>query len=407
MMGQRQLLLVGLLAAVTLGTIPRIAAAEDDATVTMARERFNEGVKYFDAGKYDLARAAFLQVYALKRHPAVLLNLAQSELRSGHSADAAGHFSAFLQQATDATDAEKHLAASGFQEALTQVYRLEVHTDLEAADIYVDGERKGTTPLESAIYLAAGKHKISAKRDDLSSSREVVAVAGRSGTVNLVLQRPAAAPSAPKSAAKAPVIAAKTNDHQSPPKRPSSSVPPAEESKGGYPPFFSWLTSSPPGLIGGGLTIMGLGGGAGFAIFSKKKYDDANTLADEIEAQAISDRTNTLPTTGICRDPRTWLQAAGYSGTSGGAVPMDQRVAEYESACAQYSDDVDNADRFKTLSYVGFATAGAAATATIIAYLFSASDDETASRASDRTTATTFVPVLTESERGIVVVGHF
>ena len=124
MIGQRQLLLVGLLAAVTLGTTPKFAAAEeDDATVTMARRRFNEGVKYFDAGKYDLARAAFLQVYALKRHPAVLLNLAQSELRSGHVADAAGHFSAFLQQATDATDAEKHLAETGFQEALSHACR--------------------------------------------------------------------------------------------------------------------------------------------------------------------------------------------------------------------------------------------------------------------------------------------
>ena len=69
---------------------PVHASTEDDATVAMARERFKEGVSFFDLKQYDKARAAFLQAYALKKHPAVLLNLAQSELRSGHEADAAG-----------------------------------------------------------------------------------------------------------------------------------------------------------------------------------------------------------------------------------------------------------------------------------------------------------------------------
>ena len=74
--------------------LPAVSArAEDRDTVTdMARQRFQEGVKFFDQKKYEEARAAFLQAYALKHHPAVLLNLAQSELRSSHPADAAKHF---------------------------------------------------------------------------------------------------------------------------------------------------------------------------------------------------------------------------------------------------------------------------------------------------------------------------
>ena len=55
----------------------------------MARRRFQEGVKFFDQKKFEEARAAFLQAYALKHHPAVLLNLAQSEIRSGHPLEAA------------------------------------------------------------------------------------------------------------------------------------------------------------------------------------------------------------------------------------------------------------------------------------------------------------------------------
>src|SRR5215207_8959224 len=90
------------------------ALAQDDETATtMARERFKEGVQYFDQKQYDRARVAFLQAYALKRHPAVLLNLAQSELRSGHEADAAKHFSMYLREAKDATPAEREGAEAG------------------------------------------------------------------------------------------------------------------------------------------------------------------------------------------------------------------------------------------------------------------------------------------------------
>src|SRR5258706_13657161 len=94
-----------------LSTAPA-GAQERDAVVEMARRRFQEGVKFFDQKKYEEARAAFLQAYALKRHPAVLLNLAQSEARSGHPAEAARHFATYLREspnppATERADAEK------------------------------------------------------------------------------------------------------------------------------------------------------------------------------------------------------------------------------------------------------------------------------------------------------------
>ena len=51
-----------------------------------ARARFKEGVEFYDKGQYENARLAFLQAYALKKHPAVLLNLAQSSAKAGPSA---------------------------------------------------------------------------------------------------------------------------------------------------------------------------------------------------------------------------------------------------------------------------------------------------------------------------------
>src|SRR5690242_2410039 len=82
---------------------PRLARAQsssDDETTKAARARFQEGVDYYDKGQYDKARAAFLQAYALRKHPAVLLNLAQSCLKSGHSLEAVHDFQQFLREST-------------------------------------------------------------------------------------------------------------------------------------------------------------------------------------------------------------------------------------------------------------------------------------------------------------------
>ena len=112
-------LLGSLAVAASLWTVP--ALAEDDVTLAMARERFKEGVQYFDQELYDKARAAFVQAYALRKHPAVLLNLAQSEVRSGHEAEAATHFAQYLREHKEATESERQGALQGLASAKTSV----------------------------------------------------------------------------------------------------------------------------------------------------------------------------------------------------------------------------------------------------------------------------------------------
>src|SRR5262245_41498742 len=71
--------------------------AQDDAVTEVARQRYDEGVKAFEAGRFEDARSAFLQVYKLKRHPVVLLNLGLSEVRSDYPAEGGNHLQRFLR----------------------------------------------------------------------------------------------------------------------------------------------------------------------------------------------------------------------------------------------------------------------------------------------------------------------
>src|SRR5579883_3077497 len=92
-------------------------AGAEDPTTAMARARFKEGVEFYDKGEYEQARAAFLQAYALKKHPAVLLNLAWSSLKSGHTLEAEKYFKQFLSDAKDITDKQRADANDGLSQA--------------------------------------------------------------------------------------------------------------------------------------------------------------------------------------------------------------------------------------------------------------------------------------------------
>src|SRR3954471_17301435 len=160
-MKTRACLAVLLLAASGLvGRVPNAAAQEKDAVTEMARRRFQEGVKFFDQQKYEEARAAFLQAYALKHHPAVLLNLAQSEIRSGHSLEAARHFSSFLHESASMSATEKSEAEKGLAAARSKLGRLQIQVDAGEAELFVDGERVGQAPLAEPVDVAPGSHEV-------------------------------------------------------------------------------------------------------------------------------------------------------------------------------------------------------------------------------------------------------
>src|SRR6185369_16452793 len=107
------------------------------------------------------------------KHPAVLLNLAQSELRSGHEADAAQHFSQYLREHKDASETERQGAETGLAAAKALVAEVSVEADANGADIYVDGDAAGATPLPGPLFLAPGSHRIQARKDGKTVSSDV------------------------------------------------------------------------------------------------------------------------------------------------------------------------------------------------------------------------------------------
>ncbi|MGC4089571.1 MAG: hypothetical protein QM756_17120 [Polyangiaceae bacterium] len=394
----RRLALACLLGA----SLPRVAAAQDDATTGIARERFKEGVQFFDQKQYEKARAAFLQAYALKRHSAVLLNLAQSELRSGHEADGAKHFAQFLREAKEATDAERQSAEAGLTAAKAVVAEVTVNVDEDGAVVSVDGNSEGQSPLPGPVFLTPGPHSFSAKKEGKEVSSQVNAVAGQSASTSLRLRKAAAAP--PPAAEDGE----KPEPKEKPEKEPEASEAEPEHSepaRGEAPAsegperrrlgFFEWAAHSPIAWVGGGLTAAGVGGGIAFALGSKRNYDNADSVRGQIGKAAQTDSLTS--TQGIC------TQAGLLSiSTAKGA----KRAGEYQNACEKYNSYVENGDSMKKLSIVSWVVAGVAAVGTVTVYLLDGTAPAESAKRSQGVRAQ-LVPVFTNHEQALFVQGSF
>lgn len=160
-------------------SLPRVAHAQgtqDDALTKAARARFQEGVEAFDKGNFEAARASFKQAYALKQHPAVLLNLAQSSLKSGHYLESAKLFQQYLN---DPQGDKKADAQHGLTDSRAKLGRLDV-TAPPGSEVTVDSDVVGKTPLNEAVDVEAGNHTVRTRlADGTSSEQKIVVTAGQ------------------------------------------------------------------------------------------------------------------------------------------------------------------------------------------------------------------------------------
>lgn len=383
-----------LLGASSSFAAPAARTGDEDPTVAIARERFKEGVAFFDQKQYDKARVAFLQAYALKKHPAVLLNLAQSELRCGHEVDAAKHFSAYLRESTTASDSERQAAESGLNATKSAVALLDVNVDESGTEIYVDGSLDGVSPLPGPLYITPGPHSIEARKGGKSKTQQVNATAGRQFMAELSF--------APKTLPAVPPVAAAggtATAEPSPPPEPDQAAAPSA----GRKPFFKWLVTSPVGVVGLSLTGVGVGGGIGLAVASKKSYDNADSVSAQITRAAAQDSMMANPDTReLCTNPSAWLmkQASPPSDISA-------RAGQYNAACSKYQDNVKSGDQLKTWSTVGFVVGGVAAVSTVILYFVDPSARVESGNARGERQRLAIVPSVGPAQTGLTVVGSF
>jgi hypothetical protein len=380
--------------APAFSTAPGWAQTAEDATTAMARARFKEGVEFFDKGDFEQARASFLQAYALKKHPAVLLNLAWSCLKAGHPMEAEKYFEQFPGDSKEVTDKQRADAADGLAQSRAKLGRIQV-VAASGVEVTIDGERAGVAPLGEAVYVEPGAHTVRTKGPDGSVDIESVTVlageerVARGSKAAVPASTPpaaAAAPAPPPPAPPPPPPAPPPPTAAAPPPPAPAPPPPAPESPKSEvpPPAHAEPRAEPtsgrsflpanmvPVYVGGAITIVGAGVAIALGAFKQDALSNANATAGNIRAQG-----------------RTCPAPAGSE-------------AALVSACSILATDNDNVNADATGANVAIGVAVAGIVGTVVYWVLA--DKAGGGPASGRAAIT---PIVGPSVGGLAVSGGF
>lgn len=374
-----------LLQGLALTLLAGRSGAQSDEETEVARDRFKEGVKQYDLREYDKARLAFLQAYLLRPHPAVLLNLAQSELRAGRYADAATNFAKYIRENPTA---EAEHAKVSFDEAKLKVAELNVEVDAAGAMVVLDGNDVTRSPVPNVLYLAPGHHVVMARKGSAGADHALDVVAGQRVYVTLKLQEGYAGAALPPVAA---VLA------------PRDGVEPTD--RGQSPGFFAWVGSSPAAIATVSVAGLALGTSAVLAAFASNSYSQANDARDQImkalqenvSKQVLFGTAIPCGEQGIANQPKASFDPRVETKN------VDYLKGAFASACARFSDRSDSGDRLKTLSLVSLGV-GAFATVGTIVWYFSDTGSASESAGQARTVAkphAVLTPILSRQTQGL------
>jgi hypothetical protein len=386
----------------TVPFAPRAAHAQDQVTA-LARERFLEGVAAYDAGNYEEARTAFLQAYALKRHPAVLLNLGQSELRAGHTEDGAMHLHEFLHEHAGATDEQKTAANQGIAEARKTTGFAVVIVNVDDANITVSGKPIGKSPLLWPVYVQPGKHTVTATKDGITEHADFEARKGLATPVALSFAAapapaPVIAPAGPPAQAAPPAM------QPQPPTGMAMTFPPpgsGEDRRRDRRDPIEWFKRRPLAWVGVGLTGLGIIGSVSFGVAAA----NASARADEVSDQILNEvqRNDADPATGSGDLPAGYRNpATGEPAPCGDRDDPTSSYPYYRSACDTLRDNLDIYDTDVALMVTSVVVGTVAAGATVAYYFIDTADDDGNSRSSWM-----IAPMIGENERGLGLVGTF
>lgn len=315
--------------------LPAHAQTEDPLTM-QARTRFKEGVDFYDKGKYEDARLAFLQAYTLKKHPAVLLNLAQSSGKAGHSLEGARYFQQFLRESPNATPQQRRDAEAGLAEVRQKLGQIVVVAPA-GTEVSLDEQGAvGTAPFADVVDVEPGAHVLKSKTETV----RVVATIGQRVEAKF---GGATTPTPPPVVAPAAVTPAPA-DPAAPP--PPPATPPGADTGPKRTNLLTPPETMTPVYIGLAAAGVGLVGAVVFALFRADAQEKADQNAADIRNAANA--TPGLSAQGVCSNTNTDV------------------VARFGPACNTLKDNNDKVDTNATIANVslvvmglGLVTAGA------------------------------------------------
>jgi hypothetical protein len=244
-----------LLSLAFLGLAP--AALADK--VEEARARFQRGVELYREGSFDAALAEFNKAYDLAPNYRVLYNMAQVQTERHDYVAALKLMEKYLEEGGgDIAPERKDQVTKEIATLRGRVTELKVATNVEGAELLIDGVVSGTTPFTEPVLISAGVRQLQLRKAGYETANKTMTVAGgEEVSIELELKE------LPESSA-APVIV-QTSDS------PLRDSPRGDDGPSKAP---MWISLAATGLFAGGAVT--------FAVLTKKADDDLDRELNRI-----------------------------------------------------------------------------------------------------------------------------
>jgi tetratricopeptide (TPR) repeat protein len=225
------------------------APQEGDSPIREAAKHFQHGVVLYGEADYRAALVEFKRAYGLAPNAAVLYNIGETEYQLQDYAAALTTFRRYLAEASG-TDSHRGEVENNVEVLRTRVAHLTITTNPPGADVTIDDQPAGRTPLDDAVLVSVGRRKVVAVlagRPPVTRYVDVAAEDNVSVTVTLpgVVEPEAATVEGPQ------------------PSLPSNVPPPASPAAGPTLRIVGWVA-----------TAVLAGGAATFAVLANKEAAD-------------------------------------------------------------------------------------------------------------------------------------
>ncbi len=168
--------------------------AEESSRVAEAQVEFERGVALFESGDLAEALAAFLRAYEIEPHSHLFYNIGVVQLEMGDHAAATRSLRRYLDESGDTVSARRRSEVEKHLDALSRrVARLTVRSNVDGAQVMIDGEVVGTSPLRDPIVLNPGTRRVHVSAPGYAASSQAIILAGGQDRVveaELELQQP-------------------------------------------------------------------------------------------------------------------------------------------------------------------------------------------------------------------------
>src|SRR5687768_12832769 len=144
-----------------------------------ASAHFTSGVALYQEQAFRAALVEFERAYEIAPDHRLLYNIAQTKYRLQDYLGAAQSYEAYLAQGGSEVAPERRAQVEEALHALRdRVGRIGISVNRDGAEVYVDDQKVGVSPIPQAILANVGRHRVMVRAPDGSSDTKVIDVPG-------------------------------------------------------------------------------------------------------------------------------------------------------------------------------------------------------------------------------------